>query len=213
MVMIFGAMWTASDMVRYFIKVCDSSQTIFISVIGKAHIKEATIFLRVKLMHVATAWSHQQQIVLVELFLSTFLRIDYCIGSQKLLILIIGEVIVLVLGVLLIKRAVAKLSKHELEVHTHVGVVVQWHLLSLLDEEEYKSVIVIGFDVHFCQWAFEVIRIVSLVGTLDSKFLQGNPLHTFDDILTSLIFQAVVQKVSFVLLIFHFDTHVLHLVD
>lgn len=146
------------DMVCNLVEVSDSAQAVS-GVVWQADVEKAAVLLSNESVHVFTAWSHQKKIIILQDLPLTLLCFNDCIGFQQLLVLVIAELIVHKFPINLVKRVVAQLAEQKLEVHAHVRMVMQWHYLSLLDEEEHETVIVVRLDGNLVQRILEVVLV------------------------------------------------------
>jgi len=147
------------------------SITMLTCVVWQADVEEARIFQSGELVHVVQAWSDQKQVILVEYFLLRFLGPDIKFHAKDLVILIIRKLVILELVICLVIGCISQFSKHELEVHTHIWMIMDGHDSSLLDEKNYKSVVLITLDGHLVQITLEVVGVCRGVSARDSTTL------------------------------------------
>lgn len=130
-------------------------------VVGQANVEEHRVFSRREGMQVVRGGTHVQQRVRLNGHQAGALGFDRLFGSQHLVVFVVTEIVVLILVGDLVIAKVLELAENESEEHGHVGVVVEWHRCSLLDEEHHEFVVLLGtVDDHTVQWAVEVVGVV-----------------------------------------------------
>jgi hypothetical protein len=150
-----------------FVKVSDLSLRSG-GVIGEANVEEARVFLGNKLVHVAYTWSHQQNLILGDRFRRRLSCNNLLFGLEEFVVFIVGKLIVLELLVDLVVLGVLELAKKQLEVDTHIGMVVQGHDSTFLDEEKNKSVVFVSLDGDTVQLLLEMVLVGGSIGASDS---------------------------------------------
>ena len=73
---------------RDLVEVGDSSEAV-VSIVGQTDVEEAGILLGDERVHVATGWSDQQQVVLIQQLRLALLGLDYLFCLKQLVVLII----------------------------------------------------------------------------------------------------------------------------
>ena len=167
------AVFGAAKFLRDLVEVCYTTQTVG-CVVRQADIEEAAVLLGDELVHVMAARPDQEEVTTIQGLLLALFGRDDGVGFDELLILVVRKLVVSKLRFDLVIGVVTELAEHELEVDAHVGMVMQRHLLTLFDEEEDEAVVVVGDDVDFVQGVPEMILVRTVIGALNSEFLQRN---------------------------------------
>ena len=89
-------------------------------------------------------------------------------------------------------------------------MVVQGHVLSLLDEEEDKAVVLITLDGNLVKILLEMIRVCRLVSPRNTQRVDINRVHLLDDLLAHWVLQGIVQEINAVVTSDGFCAHLLY---
>ena len=82
------------------------------------------------------------------------------LGFEEFLILPKRKLVILILFIDFVIALVLELAEHHPEEHAHVGMIMQRHLLTFLDEEKHEPVIITAFNGDPVEIFLKVIRIV-----------------------------------------------------